>query len=136
MRKIILKSLYKFQVNIKRIKFEGIGFTIILGMILLILTANIVRVFSEGNSNYTVYGEEQAALEKLRDRNETLKSEVLGLQSVEEKSLLAREVLEYARPGEQLYRTKELYQFAQEQKAYFELKTVKDYSGWWLMILR
>lgn len=136
MRNFVSKSLYKFRLNIKRIKFEGVGLTIILSIITFILIGNIVRVFVDGNLNYSVYEQEIDSLEKLRERNENLKTSLDELNSPEQKALLARDVLEFAREGESLYRTKEQIDLIDEKIEYFDLEEIDNYSNWWLMIIR
>lgn len=136
MRNFVSKSLYKFRLNIKRVKFEGFGLTIILSMIAFILVGNIARVFVDGNLNYSVYEQEIESLERLRERNDNLKTSLEELNSPDQRALLARDVLEYAREGEVLYRTKEQTRLIEEKIEYFDLEKIDNYSDWWLMIIR
>lgn len=136
MKNFVYKVLYRFSLNIKRVKFEGVGLTVILSIITFILVGNIARVFVDGNLNYSVYEQEIESLEMLRERNESLKALLEELNSPDQKALLAREVLEFARSGESLYRTKEPTDLIDEKIKYFDLKKIDNYLDWWLMIIR
>lgn len=125
----------QFFVNIRRVAFEGVSLTAFLSLILLLIVSNIFRAITNGESNYSIYQNEQKSLTEIQDKNENLKQELEIVSSDEYQKLLAKEVLGIAEPGESLYVIDEDKGFYKVEKKLADVSEVQSYSNWWMQLI-
>lgn len=132
----LLKRIFqKAKNNLNEVKFDGIALSIVLVFLVLVIAGNIIRVFTNGQSNYSTFLEEKAELDKLLERNENLNQEYAYVNSDEYKALLLRDAQNLAKPEETLYNTKERPSFFFEEPEYLDLETKSNYLDWWLKLI-
>lgn len=136
MKSLSKRAVKQFRINIQRVAFEGMGLTVILSLLLLIVMSNVIKVIQNGQENFEVYQYEQGVLDNLRRRNEELKERLDIVSSEEYGRLLAREVLGLAEEGEQLYRSEEPVSFFEKEEEYLDLTEKENYLDWWMLVLR
>lgn len=129
------RLLQKAKNNLNQIRFEGATLSVVLAFLVLIISGNIIRVFTNGQSNYSTFLEEKADLNKLLERNETLAKEYEYVTSDEYKSLLLRDSQNLAKPEEVLFNTKEKPSFFFEEPEYLDVSIKKDYFDWWIKLI-
>jgi len=134
--KIIKKIRKNISLHTKRIAFEGIGFTIILLLICVILISNIVRVVSGGIRNYNIFLEEQETLNVSIQKNEELTVLDQITSQDEYLVLLARDTLKLGLPNQELYEIVEGREFYQIEKELLNLQEKESYSDWWFDLLK
>jgi cell division protein FtsB len=135
-----MQGLYKrlFQKaknNLNDVKFEGIFISVALAFLVLVIGGNIIRVFTNGQSNYATFLEEKNELTKLQNRNQTLTQEFDYVNSDEYKALLLRDAQNLAKSEETLFNTKEKPSFFVETPEYLDLEGKTDYSDWWVKLI-
>lgn len=132
----LFKRLFqKAKNNLNEVKFDGIALSVVLSFLVLVLAGNIIRVFTNGQSNYSTFLEEKTELTKLQEKNEKLSEEYSYVNSEEYKALLLRDAQNLGRPDETLYNTKDKPSFFVESPEYLDLKSKSDYSDWWLKLI-
>ncbi len=109
---------------------------LVLSLISLILIANVIRVVSNGRGNYETYLYEKQVLGELKDKNETLNTELDYVNSDEYRKLFLRDNQALAAPNEELYNTKPKPVYFDERKEYIDLRDKKEYSDWWALLLK
>lgn len=117
------------------VKFDGILLAVVLSFFILVLGGNIIRVFTNGQSNYATFLEEQEELYRLQDRNKSLSEEFEYVSSDEYKALLLRDTQNLARPEEKLFNTKEAPNFLVETPEFLDVSEKSDYTSWWNFII-
>lgn len=128
----MFKNIHKnFNSNLKSIKLEGVGITVILLLVSIALVINIVRVVNKGKNNYEVYLYEKNLLEQLREDHQLLSEEYTFYTSEEAKKLLAREILGLAESNESLFRTKDAVTYYDIKPRILEVKEKESFSDWW-----
>ncbi|MEO6729378.1 MAG: hypothetical protein ABIM99_05650 [Candidatus Dojkabacteria bacterium] len=115
---------------------EGIPLTTFLLAISFVMGVNILRVITNGKNNYETYLSEKASLEEITSKNDDLVKENDFVSSDEYRRLILRETSNYASDGERLFQTKEKPVYLDETKQYLDLALKKDYSDWWLSLIR
>ena len=135
MQGLTKRIFQKAKNNLNEIKFDGIVLSVALSFLVLVLAGNIIRVFTNGQSNYSTYLEEKNELTKLQEKNSTLTEEYNYVNSEEYKALLLRDAQNLGRPDETLYNTKDKPSFFVESPEYLDLETKTDYFDWWLKLI-
>lgn len=135
MQGLFKRVFQKAKNNLNEIKFDGVALSIILSFLVLVLAGNMIRVFTNGQSNYATFLDEKTELAKLQERNAKLTQEYDYVNSDEYKALLLRDAQNLAKPDETLYNTKDRPSFFVETPEYLDLKTKTDYSDWWLKLI-
>ena len=128
----IVKQVRK---NIQNISTEGVGLTLILGLVLLIVLVNIFRTIEKGVSNYSVFVAEQELLERKLKKNKELEETLAYYESTETKEILARDVLNLAKQNELLFETQEEAIFFEEQKVLLSTNDLLPNKERWFRIL-
>jgi hypothetical protein len=133
----LIKTIYKrFKINLNLIEFEGAGLTIILCIICLLLASNIYRDILKGKQNYDIYTYEKQTLEEVKERNKELTEEYNVTNSDEAIVLQGKDSYGYAKPHEELYRTKNDPYFFTEKKVFLEVDSRENYSKWWKGLIK
>lgn len=135
MQGIFKKLSHKARNNFNEIKFDGLALSIVLAFIVLVVAGNIIRVFTNGQTNYSTFLEEKAELTRLQNRNVSLTSEYNYVNSDEYKALLLRDAQNLAKPEETLFNTKEKPSFFVETPEYLDLENKTDFTDWWLKLI-
>lgn len=135
MQGIFKKLFQKAKNNLNEIKFDGLALSIVLAFVVLVVAGNIIRVFTNGQSNYSTFLEEKAELTRLQSRNEALTEEYNYVNSDEYKALLLRDAQNLAKPEETLFNTKEKPSFFVETPEYLDLENKTDFTDWWLKLI-
>lgn len=135
MRGLLNRVLQKARNNMNEVKFDGILLAVVLSFFILVLGGNIIRVFTNGQSNYATFLEEQEELYRLQDRNKSLSEEFEYVSSDEYKALLLRDTQNLARPEEKLFNTKEAPNFLVETPEFLDVSEKSDYTSWWNFII-
>ncbi|MFS8130400.1 MAG: hypothetical protein ACMG57_00320, partial [Candidatus Dojkabacteria bacterium] len=130
-----MKRLYRYikkqiVTHKNSIIIEGVPLTLFLLAISFVMGINILRVITNGKSNYDTYLSEKKSLEEITAKNEDLNKENNFVSSDEYRKLILRETSNYAADNEQLFQTKEKPVYFDEQKQYLDLGLKKDYSDW------
>ena|SRR5260221_6256326 len=136
MPNFVKKIIQKAQNNLKDVFFEGVVFAVFLGFFALIISANIIRVFTNGKSNYETFANEQADLAKMQDKNQSLQTDYNYYTSDEYKQLLLRDAQNLGKIGEDFFTSKEKPQYFQEKPEYLSVKDKKDFTDWWTALVR
>ncbi len=136
MRKLTSRIINKLRISLGRITFEGLGLTIILIVLLLVIITSTLRVIQNGQHNYNIYKTEQESLKNLRSENQRLEEEYTIVSSDEYQKLLARDVLGVVEQNESLYRVNEQGEFYYLEKRYIDLKEKEGYMDWWFSLIR
>lgn len=129
------RALQKARSNLSEVKLDGLALSVILGFLVLVIAGNIIRIFTNGQSNYATYLEEGTDLEKLLEKNESLNGEYQYVTSDEYKALLLRDAQNLARPEENLYNTKDKASFFFEQPEYLDLRDKQTFFDWWSKLI-
>jgi len=136
MVKLIKNAVFNLRSNFYRIAFEGIGMTVILLLVSVILFSNILRVFQKGQNNFSIYKLEKQSLEELKEKNAELKEEQQISSSEEYLLLKARDILGLGKESESLYKIKPNVEFYETKKELLELSEKENYSDWWESLIR
>lgn len=132
----IFKKLFqKAKNNLNEIKFDGLALSIVLAFIVLVVAGNIIRVITNGQTNYSTFLDEKAELTRLQNRNVALSEEYSYVNSDEYKALLLRDAQNLGRPEEILFNTKEKPSFYVETPEYLDLENKTDFTDWWLKLI-
>ena len=135
MQGLLNRIFQKAKNNLNEIKFDGIALTIVLVFLALVIAGNIIRIFTNGQSNFSTYLGEKTDLAKLQDKNAVLTKDYNYVNSDEYKALLLRDAQNLAKPQETLYNTKDKPSFFVETPTFLDLKSKTDYSDWWLKLI-
>lgn len=120
----------------KNIVFEGVGMTIVLSFLTIILLSNVLRIVTKGKYNYDTYLYEKTTLEELQAKNDELKDEYRYVTSNEYRLVAIRDVLNYTSPSETLYDTKEFKKYYIEKPPeYLNVSEKEDYLDWWYKLI-
>lgn len=129
------RALQKARSNLSEVKFDGVVLSIVLGFLVLVIAGNIIRIFTNGQSNYATYLEEGADLEKLLEKNQVLSEEYKYVTSDEYKALLLRDAQNLAKPEENLFSTKDKASFFFEELEYLDIQDKTEFSDWWAKLI-
>lgn len=144
---IVRSMLYKFKVKkeiiatqiksySKDIVLEGVGMTIVLSLLTIILLSNVVKVISKAKYNYDTYLYEKGTLTELQEKNQDLLEERRYVGSNEYRIIAMRDVLNYTSSSETLYDTKEYKTyFVEKQPVYLNAKEKENYLDWWYKLI-
>jgi len=135
MQGLFKKIFQKAKNNLNEIRFDGVALSVVLAFIVLVVAGNIIRVFTNGQTNYSTFLDEKTELTKLQDRNANLTEEYNYVNSDEYKGLLLRDAQNLAKPEETLFNTKDRPSFFVETPEYLDLKNKVDFSDWWLKLI-
>lgn len=135
MKRLINKITIRVRGNLKDIKFEGMTLTIILSILLMFISSNILRVYTNGRQNYDTYLQEKEDLDRLRLKYQDLQKNYEYYTSDEFKLLLLRDAQSLAQSNEELFQTKERIDFYFEQPVYMDVKSKENFEDWWKLIL-
>ncbi len=135
MQGLVKRVFQKARNNLNEVKFDGIVLSVVLSFLVLVLAGNIIRVFTNGQTNYSTFLEEKSELIKLQERNSKLTEEYDYVNSEEYKALLLRDAQNLGRPDETLYNTKEKPSFFVESPEYLDLEGKTDFTDWWLKLI-
>lgn len=135
MQGIVKRIFQRARNNLNEVKFDGLALSVVLAFLVLVITGNIIRVFTNGQSNYSTYLEEKQELARLQEKNANLTEEYEYVNSDEYKALLLRDAQNLAKPEETLYNTKERASFFVETPEYLDLEDKNDYMDWWLKLI-
>ncbi len=129
------RALQKARSNLSEVKFDGVVLSIALGFLVLVIAGNIIRIFTNGQSNYATYLEEGTDLEKLLEKNQVLSEEYKYVTSDEYKALLLRDAQNLAKPEENLFSTKDKASFFFEELEYLDIQDKTEFSDWWAKLI-
>ncbi len=129
------RALQKARSNLSEVKFDGVVLSIVLGFLVLVIAGNIIRIFTNGQSNYATYLEEGTDLEKLIEKNQVLSEEYEYVTSDEYKALLLRDAQNLAKPEENLFSTKDKASFFFEELEYLDIQDKTEFSDWWAKLI-
>ncbi|MEP7103831.1 MAG: hypothetical protein ABI721_03935 [Candidatus Dojkabacteria bacterium] len=135
-----MRKLYKYIkkqiVSYKNsIVIEGVPLTIFMLTLSFIMGVNIIRVITNGKSNYETFLSEKVSLDEITAKNDDLQKENTFVSSDEYRKLILRETSNYASDNERLFQTKEKPVYLDEQKELLDLGLKKDYTDWWVKLL-
>lgn len=126
----------RFDAFRSSIVVEGFLFTSFLIMVALVLGANIFRVVLNGKSNYETYQNEKESLSEIEAKNVELLRENEFVNSDEYKRLILRESSNLASDNETLFDIKAKPIYYQEEKEYLDIKLKRDFTDWWIKLIR
>jgi len=130
------KLKLKFRSNLQGLSFDGAAVAVCLCIVILVVSSNIVRVFTNGQSNYSTFLLEKNERDKLQDKNNKLQQDLSYVNSDEYKQLFLRDSENLAQGNEELYQTKDKPIYYQTIPDYLDLKTKGNYNDWWGALLK
>lgn len=134
MFRIFRAPVENLKVNLRSVKTDGIGITLLLTLVSIIILANIYRVVNNAQRNYEVYLYEKEQWKNLEENYEKMEKQYEFISSDEAKMLLARDMLNLGKSSESLFTTKRKSEYYQVQAEYIEVREKNDFKNWWFKL--
>ena len=136
MKKILNKITSKFSNNFDKSEIESIILAGFLAIVTLVVIINVIKVYSDGQSNYVALQLETQNMNKLQNVNNKLTSQLKYVSSDEYKQLFLRDTVGLAKNNEQIFNTRSSPVYYKEIPDYLDLSQKATFSDWWSTLLK